>query len=94
MVFTHCIFTFCFSSVSDSLEQETQTFLSQKSKWKEEIEEKLEKLKTVERSLSSKEQELEEVGAHTHTLTHSDTETHTHRHTHTCTYTHTHSHTQ
>ena len=50
--------TFC---LLDSCEAETKSFLACKEEWKTEIEEKLEKLKTIERELSNKEKELLEV---------------------------------
>lgn len=53
-------FYFC-SCFLDSCEAETKSFLACKELWKTEIEEKLEKLKTMERELSNKEKELLEV---------------------------------
>ena len=52
---------FIFSCLLDSCEAETKSFLACKEQWKTEIEEKLEKLKMMERDLSNKEKELLEV---------------------------------
>ena len=57
----------------DSLEKETESFLGQKEEWKKEIDDKLETLKTMERTLHSKEEELKKVW-----LAHTCTHTHTH----------------
>ena len=61
----HCVCVcVCLHAVSfkpDKLQQETESFLNRKEEWKKEIEVKLEKLKTVERELTNKEQELQEV---------------------------------
>ena len=64
-----CQFTSCFVSplciifhyFVDSCQAETKSFLACKEEWKTEIEEKLEKLKTIERELSNKEKQLLEV---------------------------------
>jgi len=45
----------------DTLREETDSFLKRKDEWIVEIEKKLEKLKTVERELTNKEQELQDV---------------------------------
>ena len=45
----------------DSLEAETASFLGSKDKWKKEIDDKLEDLKVMEHSLTSKEAELNKV---------------------------------
>lgn len=46
---------------ADSCQEETKSFLACKEEWKAEIEEKLEKLKIIERELSNKEKQLVEV---------------------------------
>ena len=50
-----------FHYFADSCLAETKSFLASKEEWKTEIEEKLEKLKTIERELSNKEKQLLEV---------------------------------
>ena len=48
-------------SPAGAVQEETDHFLSKKSEWKAEIEQKLEELKLAESALSSKEQELKKV---------------------------------
>ncbi len=52
----------------DSLEAETASFLGSKVEWKQEIDDKLEELKVMERSLTSKEAELNKVATRTVTI--------------------------
>ena len=52
---------YCNTIFLDSCEAETKSFLACKEEWKREIEEKLEKMKIMERELSNKEKELLEV---------------------------------
>ena len=55
------ILILCLWVCTGSIQEETDHFLSQKSEWKLEIEQKLEELKKVESALSCRERELKKV---------------------------------